>query len=188
MNLVKDLMKYTRCLVFLLSPFLFQLTAHSTTVLKLDRNELTQRANRIIIGRVQTTQSIWSQDGKSIYTLVQVSVDISIKGERNSETVLVVVPGGEVGTVGQIVSGALAFHSGEKVFLFLQEKTTGIFQIVGLFQGKYDIRQEGNPPVEYVSRGSSDSLVDPVTKQYIKPEEEKIPLADFIPEIRSYTR
>jgi hypothetical protein len=173
-------------LVLLVLPW-FQCLSRGTTVLKLDRQELTRRASRIVIGSVQSASSRWNTEKTSISTLVTISVERTLKGAESSR-VQVIVPGGEVGGIGQKATGAPTFSPGEKVFLFLDETSPGLFRTVGFFQGKFDIREEGTPSAPFVISNPNEALYDPATREYVPVKEEKIPLDTFIAEILSYLR
>ncbi len=107
---------------------------------KLSIEEMTQRANSIVIGTVESAQSQWeeTQGRKRIFTYVYVEVEKYIKGvgERLIE---IKVPGGEVGEITQLVSDTPQFTPGERVILFLQPE---FFQLVGWHQGKYNVEGE----------------------------------------------
>jgi hypothetical protein len=140
------------------------------------------------MGRVQSTGAAWNAEGTRIQTRVIVAIEEQLKGDSGASSVLILVPGGEVGSIGQKVSGAPAFTVGERVFLFLQENSHGVFRIVGLFQGKYEIRGGETPQEQYVVPTAPLSVYDPASGTYEEIRKEKIPLEDFIREIQGYMR
>lgn len=115
---------------------------------KLTVEELTDRADSILIGRV-TDIACYHEGEGNIYTQVTLSVEQTIKGEVK-ETVNVRVPGGELNGQTLWVEDAPSFQMGERVVVFLEERE-GTFTVVGGFQGKFTIDDNnmvsGNTPL-----------------------------------------
>ncbi|HIF21859.1 MAG TPA: matrixin family metalloprotease [Gemmatimonadetes bacterium] len=106
----------------------------SSTVLALDIDALTERADRVVRARVLATDS-W-RDG-IVWTRVtlEVSEDWLGSGPRLIE---LVQPGGTVRGFGTLVFGVPRFTEGEDVVVFLDES-----RVLGLAQGKFSVRPEG---------------------------------------------
>ncbi len=103
-------------------------------VVKLTLDDLTARADSILVGEVT---GIASYQEANIYTLVTLSVEQTIKGESEGE-VSIRIPGGEVNGQTLWVEDTPSFQLGERAVVFLGEGE-GIFSIVGGFQGKFTI-------------------------------------------------
>jgi hypothetical protein len=103
---------------------------------KLTVEELTARADSILIGRVIDIACYREGEG-NIYTQVTLSVEQTIKGETQ-EVVNLRVPGGELNGQAMWVEDAPSFESGERAVIFLQG-AEGSFTVVGGFQGKFTI-------------------------------------------------
>lgn len=93
---------------------------------KLTVEELTAGADSILVGEV-TDSACYEEGEGSIYTLVTVSLEQTIKGETK-EAVSVRVPGGELNGQTLWVEDAPSFQMGERAAVFLEERE-GIFVI-----------------------------------------------------------
>jgi hypothetical protein len=130
----------------------------SATALMLEMStpELTQQAEGIVRGKVKDMKSEWDPEKRFIWTLVTISVSQSIKGNSpEKQDVVVKIPGGEVGDIGQRTEDAPIFTTGEEVILFLQPEVyreKKVFRVTGNFQGKHTIKDnmliEKKMPVE----------------------------------------
>ena len=140
--------------LFTLLTFFFWTSSAHALMLKMDLDELTEGADAIVLGTVRNTSSQWNDDRTSIITTVTVSVEELLKSENEYQEVSIVVPGGAVGGVTQVVSDMPVFSSEERVLLFLSERlediahrgiikeafsNTPIFSMQGHFQGKLDV-------------------------------------------------
>ncbi len=108
---------------------------------KLDVEDLTVRAQRILAGTVKGSQSHWNSERTAIYTDIAVSVEREIKGCSGQKEILVKVPGGIVGEIAMQASTAPTFENGERALLFL-EREDEAFRVLGGFQGKLTIQDE----------------------------------------------
>ena len=82
-------------------------------------DEITGRAEVIVLGTVESAESAWSEDGRIIVTRATVSVERALKGGPRAR-VIVEAPGGRVGDQTLIASGAPVFRAGDRVVLFLE--------------------------------------------------------------------
>ena len=82
-------------------------------------DEVTAKSEVIVLGRVEAAESGWSDDGRIILTRATVSVERALKGGARAQ-VIVETPGGRIGEVAMIASGAPVFHTGDRVVLFLE--------------------------------------------------------------------
>ena len=163
----------------LLLALLFPPLAGATSAIRLTPEELAKRANRVGEGEVVSVESEWSADGKRIISRVRLRMEANWKGE--GEEVEIVVPGGTVGELTQIVQGMPAFEEGEKVVVFLEKPAPQPgFRVVGLAQGKFrvaEVPEQGRfllPSLEGLK------LVDPLTGAEASPfVETPVPLEDF---------
>ena len=131
---------------------------NSATALMLEMSptELTQQAEAIVRGKVKDMKSEWDPERKFIWTLVTISVSHSVKGNNpEKHDVVVKIPGGEVGDIGQKTEDTPIFTTGEEVLLFLQPEvyqSKKVFRVTGNFQGKHTIKDnmliEKKMPVE----------------------------------------
>jgi hypothetical protein len=128
-------------LAFLLTP----LSAAAETVIggPLSIDELCQRAELVLIGRVVAVAGEWNDARTVIQTRVQVVAEESLKGPaRAKERVELVQLGGKVGEITSAVGGAPSFSVGERVLLFISRKPDGVLGLVGQFQGKFQVETD----------------------------------------------
>jgi hypothetical protein len=99
---------------------------------------LTRSSDAVVRGTVREATSALSADGRRVFTFVDVDVEETWRGQ-DRRTVRVIVPGGEVGEIGQRVDGAPRFAVGEDVVVFLNGAEAGAFRVAGLAQGKFRV-------------------------------------------------
>jgi hypothetical protein len=118
----------------------------AAVMLKLELKELAAQSGAVVRGKVADLRSEWNADHSRIVTIATVSVDECIKGGLTGK-INVGTLGGEVGNVGQKVSGMPVFSRGEEVFLFL-EKQGNDWGVTAHGQGKFRVvRESGKTPV-----------------------------------------
>ncbi|MDH5201838.1 MAG: hypothetical protein OEZ31_00485 [Nitrospirota bacterium] len=141
------------CLCFVM---IFPSRAYSIMV-GLSTEELTKSSEFIVVGKVESVESIWSKDGKTIISRALIVINEVIKGEQSKERVTVEYPGGEIGDIGLKVSDVRTLKKGEETLLFLKSKKDqkredeislsigeeDIYQITGNAQGHYTIDHQG---------------------------------------------
>jgi hypothetical protein len=127
-------------------------TVAATVVPWMDLEDMSAKADVIVLGTVESTESRWSDDGRIIVTRAFVTVERPLKGGPRAR-VLVETPGGRVGDLAMVASGAPVFHPGERVVLFL-EPTGGPaggaaskgfvprYGVVGWNQGRMIVRRD----------------------------------------------
>jgi hypothetical protein len=146
---------FSAIILFICATFLGTNSA-TALMLEMSPTELTQQAEAIVRGQVKDKKSEWDPERRFIWTLVTISVSHSIKGKSpEKQDVVVKIPGGEVGDIGQKTEDAPVFTTGEEVLLFLQPevyRSKIVFRVTGNFQGKHTIKDnmliEKKMPVE----------------------------------------
>jgi hypothetical protein len=119
-------------------------TVHATTMVPLDLAALARRADRVLIGRVETVESHFTADHDAIYTEVTIRVERAYKGAAQpGETVVVRREGGTVGKLGMHVYGAPRFQPNEEVVVFLERRGSATW-VVGMAQGKMTVVKEAD--------------------------------------------
>lgn len=177
----------TRALVFAL--LLLCLPASATTMLRMDLPELSRSADVIVHGTVRRLESRWSGDGRLIVTDVEIQVTEALKGQAGG-TLVVTQPGGQVGDIGQRVSGLASFAPSEEVVVFLERLGDQGFRVSGLAQGKYKVQRstgsQGRVEVMAVPESTRDSLVvDAATRAPTTSSRQTLPLAELKSAIRA---
>jgi hypothetical protein len=138
------------------------------TVQRLSFDRLISEADLIARGRVEKLENQQAADGRSVTTVVTVSVDRQFKGPKVS-SVTIEQPGGSMGDIAQGVPGLPEFSSGEDVVLFLKRQRGGTFKVVGGKQGKFTTKtqpESNNWIVEDFARRTEnlDSFLDRLTR------------------------
>ena len=118
--------------------------AGASVMAEVEVPQLARDADLVARGKVASTESRRSRDGKRIYTVVTLQVGETWKGAP-AETVQIQVPGGAVDGIAQIVQGAPRFTEGEEVVVFLRggPKSPDLpalpLRVVAMAQGKLRI-------------------------------------------------
>jgi hypothetical protein len=140
---------------FLAGLMLFlSLVPASALMLGISTEELTRSAELVVSGNVESVEPSWTADGKSIVTRAIVVINETVKGQAQSDRVVVEHEGGEVGGVGLKVSDIAPLVKGSHVVLFLkggasraplsaQGATQRVYHLVGKSQGKYTVGEDG---------------------------------------------
>jgi len=117
--------------------------ARGATVLRLSFEELTERSDAVVRGRVVGSTPKMNAAAGRISTFTEVQVIEAIKGAPGKR-VTVQQPGGVVGGIGQSVAGAAKFAPGEEVVLFLARAPddASVFQVLGMSAGKVRLEKK----------------------------------------------
>jgi hypothetical protein len=153
--------------------------AAATVVVPADLGELSRDARAIARGRVAAVTGRWTEDRRTIETIVTLDVDRYLKGSLGA-TIEFRVPGGDLGRFRSIVVGAPEFAVGDRVIVFLGATGPMVPYIVGFNQGVYRILQAeaGNgvlvtpPPITAAAPG-------PARIVRGDPSRRPLPLAEF---------
>lgn len=144
------------------------LPAFATTVVALDVPGLARAADSIVQGKVLKIDVRASKDGRRITTHIQVAVSEALKGQPT--TVEIEQPGGELGDVGQRVSGTAKFAVGDEVVVFLEQHGPR-FLLVGMAQGKFKIERSSDGSAAFAVQdpeGEGMRKLDRVTGQVVE--------------------
>ena len=107
-----------------------------------DLDQLAREARAIVRGRVAAIESRFSEDRRTVETIVTLDADQYLKGEFGS-AVQFTIPGGRVGRYRRLVVGAPAFSVAEPVIVFLGAHGPSIPYVLGLTQGVYRLVRRG---------------------------------------------
>ena len=130
-------MTKTRCLLIFVFVFFLACFSQATTVERLNLDGLVKKANKIVLGKVRSSRTYWSDNGKLILTSHTIQVEETIKGEASS-TVEVTTIGGKVGNHMLHVSGMPSFARDESTIVFV-ENSGAYSTVVGMGQGKFTV-------------------------------------------------
>lgn len=133
------LKKLRRPVVALSTIIVLHTSAMATTFVAMSDEDLARSSTVIILGDVQSIATD-SSAADQISSRVAIAVVDSIKGAV-PQLITVVFPGGTAGDVRRVVYGAPQFYLGERVVLFLRERSDGRFMPNALAMGKYTVDQ-----------------------------------------------
>ncbi len=111
--------------------------AFAATFVAMSVEEVARSSDAVVRGRVLSTTSRFTRDGRRIVTDVEIGVESAWKGAPET-TVRIVVPGGRVGSIAQWVDAAATFEDGEEVVVFLARRGA-VFRVMGQALGKYRV-------------------------------------------------
>lgn len=113
--------------------------AEAGTVIAMNIEQMTDRANLIFTGEVVGQRAEWNAERTRIYTYVTFQVDRYLKGGSSAEIATVRLLGGQVGPYRAVVPGMPQFVNGEDVLLFCAGEGVRVPTVVGLSLGKFTI-------------------------------------------------
>ena len=132
----------------------------ATSLKQITPQEMTQKADLITLGTVKKINYVPSQDGKIVYTQVNILLEKVYKG-KEPQSILVRVPGGKLGDKTLSVLGAPVFSEGLKTLLFLRKvKDDSSYRVIGLFQGRYLIFNEKGNDFAFMDNGQGKKALD----------------------------
>lgn len=100
--------------------------------------DLTRKADMIVLGTVLQQESAWDAQHTVISTIVTLAVELTLAGPP-VEVVPLQVTGGSVGKIGMRTSIDAVFRDGERVLVFLNTRAVPN-TLVGMQQGKFTVQ------------------------------------------------
>lgn len=156
--------------------------AGATVLVPADLAELARDARVIARGEVVAVEPRWTDDRRSIETIVTLEPESYLKGAFGS-SLQFRVPGGTLGRLRNVVVGSPQFVVGQRVIVFLGASGPRVPYILGLNQGVYrvDVTTAGAvmvspPPV-------MPGVVGPIVRGAVA--RQAAPLADFERNVRA---
>lgn len=129
--------------IVLLLLTLFAAGTRATTLVPADLGQIAHESQVIVRGRVMAVDGQWTEDRKTIETLVTLQAERYLKGNLGS-TFQFKVPGGDLGRYRRIVVGAPGFAIDEHVLVFLGTSGPMIPFIVGFNQGVFRVQRSAD--------------------------------------------
>lgn len=118
-------------------------SARGTVLVPADLTELSRDARAIVRGRVVALDPRWSDDRRSVETLVTLEAEAYLKGAFG-QTVQFRVSGGTLGRFRSITVGAPEFSIDERIVVFLGAAGPSVPHVLGLNQGVFRVVQASN--------------------------------------------
>lgn len=154
----------------------------ATVLVPADLSELAHDAQVIARGAVVAVDARWTDDRRTIETVVTLAPEHYLKGQLG-DTVQFRVPGGRLGRLRNVVMGAPQFVVGQRVIVFLGTDGPRVPHVIGMNQGVYRVGASASgaaivspPPV---MPGTSGPIVRGAADRV------PAPLADFERDVRA---
>jgi hypothetical protein len=160
--------------------------AQATTLLALELDRLTSASDVVVRASVVRVQARWTQDHARIVTDVELEVHEAWKGAPAKRVVLV-LPGGTAGGMGQLVEGVARFVSGEEVVAFLEARGP-VFTVTGFAQGRFTVEHSAAEAVAGQVPAVDALFLDPVTQQEVPWSPLRLPLSELQARVRALAR
>jgi hypothetical protein len=126
------------CILIALAVCLSAAPIHATVLVPASLSELARDARVIARGQVVRVDGRWTEDRRTIETIVTLEAEAYMKGQLG-ETLQFRVPGGTLGRYRNLVMGAPQFAVGQRVIVFLGVNGPRVPYLVGLNQGVYRV-------------------------------------------------
>ena len=158
-------------------------SARGTVLVPADLAELSRDARAIVRGRVVALDPRWSDDRRSIETIVTLEVEGYLKGTLG-QTVQFRVSGGTLGRFRSVTVGAPEFAIDERIVVFLGVNGPTVPHVLGLNQGVFRVARASSgwvvtPPTTVPPVSGSVRIVRGDTSR------RPVPLADFEQRVRT---
>ena len=159
--------------------------ARSTTFVLMDEQTLMQSSDVVATGTVTSITSATADLAGTIYTYITVQPERIIKGQIESDALVIREPGGSVGDRRQWTFGAPEFWVGERTLLFLTRSSDGTLQTTSLAMGKFTLAVDRNgDPTAVRDFGEGASVFVPDTGRIADAPPETQPLAPLLKRLR----
>ena len=158
-------------------------TAGATVLVPVELTELSRDARAIVRGRVVALDPRWSDDRRSIETLVTLEVEGYLKGTFG-QTMQFRTSGGTLGRFRSVTVGAPEFAIDEHIVVFLGANGPTVPHVLGLNQGVFRVARVSSgwvvtPPAPVPPVSGSVRIVRG------DPSRRPVPLADFEHRVRA---
>jgi hypothetical protein len=119
------------------------LPAAASTFLHMSRAELVAAADAVVVGRVASVESFWTDSGRLIVTEATVTVERTVVGQAPAQLVIRTA-GGTVDKYSVEAHGFPEFVAGQRLLVFLRAAASGEarWEVVGYRQGQYRILRD----------------------------------------------
>ena len=172
----------TACFVSLWAIAFFS-NALATQVEYVSPRQMGDESAVVVRGNVASVRSFWNEAHTKILTETVIHVDESYKGGAGG-TVRVLQLGGVVDNMRVHVHGALIWHPGEEVLLFLDRMDGGDYRVAGFSQGKFAIERDPLTGEAYVKRPALEGTellgAPPTGEQVVGTGPVRMPLDEFV--------
>jgi len=159
--------------------------AGGTTFILMDEQTLMESSDIVATGTVTSITSATSDAAGTIYTYITVEPERIIKGQIDSDAMVIREPGGSVGSRRQWTFGSPEFWVGERALLFLSRSADGTLQTTSLAMGKFTLAVDRNGHATAVRDfGAGASVFVPDTGRIADAPPETQPFAPLLHRLR----
>lgn len=167
--------------------------AQASVVQALSLEELTHKAEVIVLGTATERQSRYGIDGKLIVTDVSMKVETALKGDvKPGSTLIATVLGGRIDDVALQVPGEANLPVGQRVIAFLYHApASGDLRVVGMAQGVLALMQKDSTTM-VLPGGAGAALMAPDAQGQMHDAppalSKPMPLGELLTKIRSFVK
>jgi hypothetical protein len=133
-----------------LSLFVCVAHADAITVVPMTFEEVTAEATAVLYARVADVRGQWTDDRRSIDSIITLEALRYFKGDLGS-TVVMRLPGGRASGVINVLPGAPVLRAGELIVVFLTSRGPAIPTALGLGQGIFAVIRDARSGVLLVA-------------------------------------
>jgi len=116
-------------------------TAGAALSLYMAPEDLAERSDLIVEGRVLRTACGYDPLTGGLATYITLEVAIIHRGPRHLEQLVIREPGGRFGDIVHELDAVPSYETGEDVFVFLESGNDGALRTTGMFFGKYSLTE-----------------------------------------------
>src|SRR6185436_10745218 len=165
----------------------------ASVVQALSLEEMTHKAEVIVLGVATERQSRYGIDGKLIVTDVSMKVDTTLKGDvKAGQTLIATVLGGRIDDVALQVPGEANLPVGQRVIAFLYHApASGDLRVVGMAQGVLALMQKDSTTM-VLPGGNGAALMAPDAQGQMHEAQPALtqptPLGELLDKIRAFVK
>jgi hypothetical protein len=165
----------------------------ASVVQALSLEELTHKAEVIVLGTATERQSRYGIDGKLIVTDVSMKVETALKGDvKAGQTLIATVLGGRIDDVALQVPGEANLPVGQRVIAFLYHSpASGDLRVVGMAQGVLSLVQKDQTTMVLPGGGGAALMApDAQGQMHEAPPAltQPLPLGELLAKIRGFVK
>jgi hypothetical protein len=166
----------------------FSIRAQATTAVMVSDEDLAISSRFIVIGEVRSVTRVWDDTHTQAWTYVEVYCERVLKGELQSQTIVLKQLGADFADSGFHVFGQPKFITGQQTLLYLNTSADGSLRVAHNFMGKFNIEADPVSGQSLVSRSLQESEVELLSVHKETEITERAQLKEHIRKIRKSLR
>jgi hypothetical protein len=167
---------------------LLSIPARATTAVMVSDSELAVSSRVILIGEVRSVTSAWDETRRFAWTYVEVYCERLLKGEIQSQTIVLKQLGADFADSGLHVFGQPKFTPGQQTLLYLNTAADGSLRVAHNFMGKFNIETDQLTGQAFVKRSLQESEVELFSRHAIDEITESAQLKDHLRNLKKSLR